>query len=71
MSIRSLFGSVLLDEFFRRLDNIVFAFSFVLEFKFTLDFIHDGLLIFLTLFHDVLEDVLLSGINEKCTQAPS
>ena len=71
MSVWSLFGSVLLDEFFWRLDDISFAFSLIFELKFALDFVHDGLLIFLTFFHNVLEDVLLSWIDEKCTQAPN
>ena len=69
MSIGFLFSSVLFDEFFRGFDNIVLAFSFVSEFEFASNLIHDCLLVFLTLFHDVLQHVLFSGFSYKDTQA--
>ena len=71
MCVGFLFRSVLLDEFFWRGDKIGLALSLVFEFKFASDLVHDCLLVFFTLLHDVLENVLLSLFDEKCTLALS
>ena len=71
MSVRSLLSSVLFNEFLWGSDHIGFALSLIFELELALYFVHDGLLIFLTFLHDVLEDVLLSWIDEKFTLAPS
>ena len=60
MSVWFLLGSVLFDEFFWGLDNILFAFLFLFELNLAFDLVHDNFLIFSPLSHDILEEIFFS-----------